>query len=548
MRNYFRATKESIPTAPGNGEAETLIVRLDEGRRRLGTLSAIGLICNKIVGTGIFVVTSNMYRLTGSVGLTLILWVIGATFAMAGLYVYMEYGTAMPRNGGEKNYLEFVFKRPKFFVTSLYAAHIVLHGSSVATSVFGAQMVLVALNAQITSWSMRGLAIAILFFLSVVNGVSVKTGLYIQNTLGSFKILIITVMSIIGFVALAGGIKNAAGTANFKNAFEGSGDVNIYEIVTALYNVFWAFAGYGSVNYALGEVQNPIRTLKIAGPLSLVLLTVLYMLVNIAYFAVIPKDVIRNSELQIAVDFFGIAFGFNARRFSAAIIALSAIGNMSSSVFMQARIIQQLGREGVLPFSNFFASSRPFNSPMVGLMENFIACTITIIIPPSGDVYNLMLNLGGYPMNIINTAISGGLLWTYWQHRKGRIHWNPPIKAGVVITTFFLVGSIYMVIAPYVPPSDGGNIYHSIPYWTHCVLAWGIFAIGGIYWCFWTRVLPRYGNYKLTYAEVLGEDGFWRNNIVKVYKDETRPAANYNSETNSNISTQGKGGSEEYIK
>lgn len=83
-----------------------------------------------MIGTGIFATPSAIFALSGSVGLSLLIWVAGMLIAGAGMAVYLEFGTALPRNGGEKNYLEFVFRRPRFLVTGLYAGYVVLLGKS----------------------------------------------------------------------------------------------------------------------------------------------------------------------------------------------------------------------------------------------------------------------------------------------------------------------------------------------------------------------------------------------------------------------------------
>lgn len=63
-------------------------------------------------GTGIFATPASIVSSTGSIGLALILWVVGALIAGAGTAVYLEWATTIPRSGGEKNYLEFYFRRP----------------------------------------------------------------------------------------------------------------------------------------------------------------------------------------------------------------------------------------------------------------------------------------------------------------------------------------------------------------------------------------------------------------------------------------------------
>ena len=65
----------------------------DSSRRQIGTFSAIFLIFNRMIGTGIFATPSNILSLSGSVGLALMIWVIGFLIAAAGLATYMEFGT-----------------------------------------------------------------------------------------------------------------------------------------------------------------------------------------------------------------------------------------------------------------------------------------------------------------------------------------------------------------------------------------------------------------------------------------------------------------------
>lgn len=519
--NYKFTEEDANSNNEGDVEAgEQFVTELDQGSKRLGLVSCIGLICNRMLGTGVFAVSSTVYTLCGSIGLSLIMWAAGAIIALAGLYVYMEFGTAIPRNGGEKNYLEYIFKKPKFFVTSMYAAYVFFLGWAAGNSVNTAVMFLTAANAEITTWNQRGVGVAVIAFCFLVNSINVKLGLYIQNLLGIFKIGIVLFISVTGWVALGGGLKGGYKTDNFHDSFAGTENATAYGVVNALYNVIWSFVGYSNVNYALGEVKDPVKTLKVAGPTSLIFLAIIYIFVNIAYFAVVPKEKLISSKLVLAADFFDIAFGGSAKTAAAVFVGLSALGNVMSVIFSQGRIIQQLGREGVLPFSNFFATSKPLNSPSVGLLQHFIVCVVTILAPPPGDAYNFIMNLISYPMNIINFFVSGGLLWIYWQRRQGKITWNPPIKAGVIVTTFFMLANLYLVIAPYVPPTDGESVYNSLPYWIHCVVAWGIFAFGGFYWLVWAHILPRIGKYELTDIDVLGEDGFWRKKITKRYLND----------------------------
>lgn len=94
--------------------------RADRGpteKQRLGRFTIAFLIINRTVGSGIFVTPAKILRGTDSVGLSLILWLVGGIFALSGVFLWLEFGlstprhvvrgekTAVPRSGGEKNYV-----------------------------------------------------------------------------------------------------------------------------------------------------------------------------------------------------------------------------------------------------------------------------------------------------------------------------------------------------------------------------------------------------------------------------------------------------------
>lgn len=500
----------------------------EKAEKQIGIISAIGLIFNRMVGTGIFATTSTIYALSGSVGLSLILWFVGALIALAGLYVYMEFGSAITKNGGEKNYLEYVYTKPKYLVSAMYAAYVFFLGWAAGNSIVFGEYILTAAGVEVTRWNQRGIGIACVTFAFLVHSLNIKVGIYLQNILGLFKLVVILIITVTGWVALGGHIKGAPATANFHHAFSG-GEVTGYGVVTALYNIIWSFVGYSNVNYALGEVKNPVKTLRLAGPIAVICLAIIYMLVNIAYYAVVPLDVLANSGQIVASNFFKIAFGRKSEKALSVFVALSALGNVLSVIFSQGRIVQQLGREGILPFSSFFASQKPFSTPAVGLMEHWIICVITILAPPPGDAYNFILNLISYPLNVVNLFVAIGLIWLHYEAKKGRRRWNPPIKVPLAITIFFLLASLYLVVAPYIAPVKGGSVYVHLPYWLHCVVGLGIFAFGAGYWVVWVKVLPWIGGYYLCDQKELDEDGFWRRKIIKVKNGELPPTVEVKS-------------------
>lgn len=120
-----------------------------------------------------------------------------------------------------------------------------------------------------------------------------------------------------------------------------------------------------------------------------------------------------------------------------------------------------------------------------------------------------------YPLAIVNTFVSLGLIWLY-THRQ-EYNWYPPFRATLPVVIFFFLSNVYLVVAPFVPPeTPSQNIYETLPYWLHCVIGIGIILAGGVYWVFWAVLLPKIGGYRLEKQSTTGDDGWSRNIFVHV--------------------------------
>ena len=64
----------------------------------------------------------------------------------------------------------------------------------------------------------------------------------------------------------------------------------IHQYAAAMFKILFSYSGWQSANYVLNEVKNPIRTIKIAGPLGLGITSAFYIFANIAYFAYVRSS------------------------------------------------------------------------------------------------------------------------------------------------------------------------------------------------------------------------------------------------------------------
>ncbi|KAJ3886580.1 APC amino acid permease [Lentinula edodes] len=484
-------------------------------KRQLGLFSAIFLIFNRVIGTGIYATPSVILRTSGSVGVALLMWLLGALIAAMGTTVFIELGTGLPRSGGEKNYLEFIYRRPEFLVTCTYSIYAVITGSAAANSVVFGEYVIHALAKEPTRLNTRFVAFLCLTFILLLHGSLLKWGIRLQNSLAMFKLLILSAIALCGILSLAGvagfAVKEeyeAPNNFQWNKMWEGSrGDANAF--VTGLYNVIWSFVGYSTANYALSEVRDPVRTIKRAAPMAMSAVTLVYIFVNIAYFAVVSKNDILSSKRIVAALFFRNLFGEGTERALSVFIAFSTLGNLLSGQFSQGRVVQELGREGLLPFSGFFASNKPFGAPLAGLFTQYVVSVAFVILPPPGDAYLFMISLSSYCAALINTLVSFGLLLLYTSYLRA-YDWKPPFHAPKIVVVLFAISNLFLVVVPLIPPTSGSRTYEHLPYWSHVLVAFSVSMMGIGYWFFWVKWLPRKKGYKLAREWVLQDDGVSR--------------------------------------
>jgi len=228
------------------------------------------------------------------------------------------------------------------------------------------------------------------------------------------------------------------------------------------------------------------------------------MLVNVGYYAVVDKDELLGSGRIAAALFFGKIWGLETERILSAIVALSCFGNILAVLFSHGRVIQELGREGVLPLSSFFASNKPFNAPLPGMFQQWLVTSILVVAVPPGDAFDFMLNLTLYPVTVFAMLISGGVLAMHLGILK--YEWNPPFQAYTTAAAFYFLTNVFLVFAPMIPPASGWEPYQALPYWSHVVVSFSISLLGVMYWyvkCVW---LPARGGYYIVRSRKVHAD------------------------------------------
>ncbi|KAE9976711.1 hypothetical protein EG328_002426 [Venturia inaequalis] len=478
----------------------------------VGPVTIAFLNLSRMVGTGIFSTPSTILKGAGSVGLALFYWVIGFLIAASSLSVYLEFASYFPsRSGSEVVYLEQAYPRPKYFFPTVFAVQTVLLSFSASNTIVLAQYLYKIAGSTPSSWEQKGVAVAAY---TVTVGCmflifNTRWSLRLSNAIGLIKLLTLIFISITGLVVLGGHTRVKNPTANFKNAFNGTSGATAYGATNAMYKIIFSYAGYENAFNVVNEVKNPTKTLKLSAPLALLGTTILYILVNIAYFAASTKAQILASKLTTASLFFDNVFGSSgASKALSFLVAISALGNLIASLIGQSRVIRECGRQGVLPFTSFWTSTKPFGTPLGPYFLKWFLTVLMILAPPA------VVDLAVYPTNVFGFTLAVGLFVLRYRRKRANL---PPagFRAWDIAVIFSIIANIYLMVMPWYPPTSGhGNV--SFWYATYCAVGLAILAVCGIYYYVWIHLLPRFGHYQVRQAVVVLEDGAVMNTLTKV--------------------------------
>ncbi|XP_004574150.1 cystine/glutamate transporter isoform X2 [Maylandia zebra] len=393
-------------------------LKREDGKVELGKkvtlLRGISIIIGTIIGAGIFISPKGILKHSGSVGVSLLVWIACGVLSLFGALSYAELGTCMKKSGGHYTYIMEAFG-PQMAFIRLWADLIAIRpaGMAVISLAFG-QYILEPLfmPCGIPPLAVK-LATAIgLTSVMYLNSMSVTWTARIQIFLTVSKLLAIAIIIVPGMYQLFKGE-----TRHFENAFDLS-NVQLSGMPLAFYSGMYAYAGWFYLNFVTEEVDNPARTVPLAICISMAIVTSCYVLTNVAYYTVMSAEELLASS-AVAVTFAERLLG----NFSIAVpvfVALSCYGTMNGCVFALSRMFYVASREGQLPEVLSMIHVRR-HTPlaavliMVPLFFPVVFC-ITCFFMVFLSLYSDPVNTGiGFAISL--TGIPAYYIFIYFNHR-----------------------------------------------------------------------------------------------------------------------------------
>ena len=379
--------------------------------RALGLVAAISIILGNVIGTGVFLKARVMTCNVGSPTWVIVAWIAAGILSLAGALTYAELSAMKPEAGGEYVYLRDAYGRVWSFLYGWMLIFVGKTGAQASVAVVFAiglndfldgKLKQTILQTNVFGYpfeltSLQIIAVMMIVIFTTINCASVYLSGRIATALTFVKIALIAFVGIGAFIWVAGGTFSHFSLLEAGGACEGVADSIRYGspnysfiagFGAAMLGALWGYDGWNNLTLVAGEIERPERNLPLALIGGTVLIIVLYIFVNVAYFYTLDPTAIasvsKDSSVakEIVSRFFGggaasVAVGFAVALFTVGLM-LSSIGTLHTSILTGARVPYAMAQDGLM-FEPMGRLSEGTRVPVIALVVQGIwACVLAL--------------------------------------------------------------------------------------------------------------------------------------------------------------------------
>jgi basic amino acid/polyamine antiporter, APA family len=338
----------------------------------------VALVVGGIIGSGIFLVPSEVSQRLESFGAVLLVWVAGGLLSLAGALSLGELGAAMPKTGGLYVYLREAYGRPLAFLYG-WALFTIIHTGTIAA--LGAALGLYAAQLiELGPVGQKAVGVGSIALLTWVNCMGLGPGKWVQNI---FTLAKVAGLGLVIVLLLTRGRPIELLTTDLLPA-EGF-SFALVPFGLALVAVLWAYEGWHTITFSAGEFKNPERDLPRSLFLGTLTIVIIYALTNWAYYAVLSGPEVATSP-TVAATAMSLTWGEWAGAFVSLLILVSIFGANNATILLGPRLFYAMAREGLFFPAVARVHSR-YRVPVVSIVLQGIWASLLVI---SGEFLELI--------------------------------------------------------------------------------------------------------------------------------------------------------------
>jgi len=313
----------------------------DVPRRQLTLFDSTCIIVGIIIAAGIYRSSPNVAELAPNIPWLLGVWLLGGLLSLLGALCYAELATAYPHEGGDYVYLTRAFGRPLGFLFAWSQLWIVRPGSIGAMAyAFAdyANQIWPRAEGSIATLVLVAYAAGAIVVLSAVNFWGIREGKWTQNGLTAAKVVGLLAVVLVGLLCVAPVVPTTSIATQLKVPSSPLSDFGL-----AMIFVLFTYGGWNEMAFVAAEVRHPRRNIVRALLLGTLAVTVIYLLVNVAFLHALGLAGARHTTP--ATDVLELAIGPRAGRVISLLICISALGAINGQIFTGARIYYAMGTD-----------------------------------------------------------------------------------------------------------------------------------------------------------------------------------------------------------
>ena len=301
--------------------------------------TVIAIVIANMIGTGVFTSLGFQLAELRSGFVLLMLWAIGGLVAVCGAMTYAELGAAMPRSGGEYNFLTRIYHPAAGFVSGWVSATIGFAAPTALAAITFAAYATSVLPGDEDPWLRKILACTLVIVMMVIHSGR-------RRNSGGLQV-IFTVLKIAVIVVFCTAALYAVDIAQPVQFLPRSGDrvlMTSGAFAVSLIYVSYAYTGWNAATYLSSELENPQRTLPWILITGTCVVTALYIALNFVFLKVASMDSMAG---QIEIGFIAAkaAFGDLGGRFTGMVMAMLLISTVSAMTIAGPRVLHVIGED-----------------------------------------------------------------------------------------------------------------------------------------------------------------------------------------------------------